>query len=64
MTIKCRLRELLKERQMTQRDLAEKTGLTESMISYISAGKRDCSIRTVEKIMRALNCSFTDLWEV
>ena len=64
MAIKCRLRELLKEQQMTQRELAENTGLTESMISYIAAGKRDCTIRSVEKIMRVLNCSFTDLWEV
>lgn len=61
--MKCKLREVLKERNMSQRDLADKTGLTESAISYIAAGKRACTVRVVILIMNALQCSIDEIWE-
>ena len=62
--MKCKLREYLKAHNMTQRDLANMTGLTESAISRISAGDRSCTVRVAAIILNALQCSFNEIWEV
>lgn len=62
--MKCKLRDMLKARNMTQKDLASKTGLTESAISYIAAGKRACTVRVAILIKNALQCSIDEIWEV
>ena len=62
--MKCKLRQVMKERNMTQKELAQKTGLTESMISYMASNKRVCTVRVALQLMNALQCSLTDLWEV
>lgn len=62
--MKCKLREVLKARNMTQADLAKQTGLTESAISYIASGRRACTVRVALIILNVLQCDITDLWEV
>lgn len=61
--LKSRLKVLLAERDMNQRDLAEKTGLTTRLISEISNNKvKMYPKEALEKIMMALNLN--DLGEL
>ncbi len=56
MYIKSRLKILLAERDMNQKDLAEKTGLTTRLISEIANNKvKMYPKEALEKIMVALN---------
>ena len=41
-------------RGLTQRELAQKTGLDSSFVSLIEAGKREASLATIEKIATGL----------
>ena len=49
-----KIRELRKERELTQEDLAYKAGLDYSYINQIENGKRNPSMEAVEKIAKAL----------
>lgn len=60
----CRIRELLKMRCMTQKELSEKSGLTEDQISRIASGERIGTVMTAIRLMKALNCDIYDIWEV
>lgn len=62
--MKCKLREIMKARGITQRELAKNTGLSESLICYLAQNKRACTVRVAAVLMRALDCSFDELWEV
>ena len=42
------------KKRMTQKELADKTGLSQQTISYAENEKNDCSIGTVMKILKAL----------
>jgi len=44
---------LLKVRQWTQRDLAEKTGIRESQISDILHADANCTLRTIGRVLKA-----------
>jgi len=47
---------------LTQRDLEEKSGVTQSMISKVEAGNADnVSIEILRKLAKALNCSVIEL---
>ncbi len=47
---------------LTQRDLEEKSGVTQSMISKVEGGNADnVSIGILRKLAKALNCSVIDL---
>ena len=61
----CLLLELLHERGMTQTELAEITGITESQISLYISGKRKMSFLSAVKIALALKCHAEELyrWE-
>jgi putative transcriptional regulator len=59
----CLLLELLHERGMTQAELAEITGITESQISLYISGKRKMSLLSAVKIAFALKCHAEDLYE-
>ena len=52
-----RLKEILNERGMTQREIAEKAGITEASISRYIAFQRVPKVTHVLKIANALNCS-------
>ena len=48
-------------RGMSQAQLAEATGLTQSSISRIERGGRELTLSNMRSIARALNCSVGDL---
>lgn len=61
--IDCHLRELLKARNMTQKELAAASGLTEDIISRIASGERVGTVATALAIMTALQCDLSDIWQ-
>lgn len=56
-----RLSELLEEQQMSQKDLAERTGLTPAAISRYVSGAREPRPITVASIARALGVEPADI---
>ena len=49
-----RLRELRREAALSQQDLERMTGVAQSTLSTLEAGKRDAQPRTVRKLAEAL----------
>jgi len=52
---------------LTQQELAERAGITDSFLSLLEAGKRDvrtASYQTVVRLAHALNVEPGDLWPV
>lgn len=47
----------------TSKEVAKKTGLTESTISCILRGKSNPKAQTIAKLAEALNCTMLDLLE-
>lgn len=58
-----RIRELRSERSLTLQVLAERTGLSSSMLSLVERGKTSPSIGTLVAISSALNVHMTDLFD-
>lgn len=56
-----KLKALLKEWDMTQKELAEETGLSEKTISRCVRGEYMPSIKTLINIGHALDCDVEDL---
>lgn len=56
-----RLRELMRARGVTQRELARKTGLSQSHISLIAQARRSPSPLTIRKVSDALGVSPGDM---
>jgi DNA-binding Xre family transcriptional regulator len=56
-----RLRRVMTMKGITQEELAERTGLTQTMISLYINGKNNPSFYAVDKIAKALGCSLDDL---
>ncbi len=46
--------------ELTQMQLAEKTGIKTSNIALMETGKRNIGARTAKKLAEALNCSVSD----
>ena len=62
--IKFRLKVLLAMNDMTQKDLAEKTGIRQPTISAICTGSiKEMPVGVVNKICATLNCQPGDLME-
>ena len=60
--IKCRLRILLAEHEMTQKELAEKTGIQPMTINKLYNNKISrIPVEAIEKICSTLNCDISDL---
>ena len=57
------IRRIMRERGMTQRQLAKATGATEAKISNYVNGKRDMGIRSLMRICEVLECGVDDLLE-
>lgn len=57
------LEEMLIEANMTQRELAEDTGLTEGAISHYINQRRMPTVRALVNIAYSLNCSFDELMD-
>lgn len=62
--IKTRLKALLADREMLQRELSEKTGIRLPTIVNISTGKiKELPLSALDKICEVLNCQPGDLLE-
>ena len=55
------IRRLMRKRGWKQRDLANRTGLTEVTISSIMNGKNEPRISTLREIRNAFGCSWSEL---
>lgn len=58
-----RIRELRKERGLSQEDLAELCGLDRTYISGIERGLRNVALRNIEALAQALGVSLSDLFK-
>lgn len=58
-----KLRELRKQKGLSQEDLALKSGLHRTYISDIERGSRNLSLKNIEKIAKALEISPKSLLE-
>lgn len=56
-----KLRELRKQKGLSQEDLAFKSGLHRTYISDIERGSRNVSLKNIEKIAKALGLKPQDL---
>lgn len=63
MTLGERIRALQQERGLQQRQLAEKSGLTPSMVSQIESGRLTPSLHTLGKLAGALGVPIASLFE-
>jgi transcriptional regulator with XRE-family HTH domain len=54
-----RIKAFRKQQNMTQADLADKSGLTNVYISYVETGKKGVSLEALMKIANALGLSST-----
>lgn len=61
MTVGGRIREIRREKNMTQRELGEKCGLADSAIRRYELGKANPKIETQEKIANALGVSIDQI---
>ena len=58
-----RIRELRKERKLSQEALSFEAGLDRTYICSVENGHRNISIVNIEKIANALNCKISDLFD-
>lgn len=56
------LKNIMKEKGITSKELAERVGVSQVHISYILNNKRDPSIDLLEKIATILNVSVSDFY--
>ena len=56
-----RIKELMKEQGITNKELAEAVGVTEAMISYIIRGQRDTTVRVISQIAGRLGVTVNDI---
>ena len=57
------IRRLRLEKDLTQRTLAERSGLDVSYISGIERGCRNASLKSLEKVAKGLGCSMSKTFE-
>ena len=57
-----RIRRIMDKRGITQEELSNKTGISQSAISRYILGKNILGLLTADKISRALGCSVDDLF--
>ena len=63
MTLGKRIAHALVDCDMTKRELANKSGVRDAMISKICKGERTPSLHTAKRIAKALNISLDELAE-
>ncbi|HUT79446.1 MAG TPA: helix-turn-helix transcriptional regulator [Polyangia bacterium] len=59
--VRTRIRELRTERRLTQEQLCDLAGISRDAVSRIESGSRTPSLDTLERIIRALGGSWTDV---
>lgn len=60
--IRCKLHDLLWQKQVTQKALARGIKVAESTISGLAHGA-DCKLSTIDKICKYLQCKISDVIE-
>lgn len=60
---RCLLRYILKEKGMTQSDLANKLGVTEQQINKYVNNRQKMSLKVAKNISAILGCQIEDLYE-
>ena len=58
-----RLKYLRRLKDLTQEQLAEKTGISVEFLSNVERGINAPSFETLEKLAKVLNCSYSDLFD-
>lgn len=58
------IREIRKQKKMTQEELAEKCGLQTSFLAGVERGARNITIQTLEKITAGLEINAKELFEL
>lgn len=58
------IREIRKQKKMTQEELAEKCGLQTSYLAGVERGDRNITLSTLEKITTGLEINAIDLFEL
>lgn len=56
------LKELRKSKKITQKELSEAIGVSQSAISHIENGKRLPSMKTAQALSDELDCTIDDLF--
>ena len=56
-----RVRELRKEKELSQEELADKAGLHRTYIGMIERGEKNITLTNIEKIAKALDVSIIEL---
>ena len=59
----CRIRDLRSGMGLSQEKLALKAGLDRTYLAGVESGKRNLSIKSLEKIINALNVTFQEFFE-
>lgn len=59
--MKIRLAEIMKERNLTDRQLSEMTGVSKSQINGIRRGIHEPSFQSLEKLAEGLNLKISDI---
>ena len=57
------LRRLREETQMTQKDLAKRLKMSHATLHRLERGDRNTTLRTLEELAEALDCTIADLFE-
>lgn len=60
---RCQLRQMLKQRAMTQIELSQLTGISKTKISDYANDRTMMSLATAALIAQCLRCSIDDLYE-
>lgn len=60
---RCLLKDLLKNRKMTQQELANQLGITVQQVNKYVLNKQKMSYETAFKIAEVLNCKMEELYE-
>jgi transcriptional regulator with XRE-family HTH domain len=56
-----RLKQLRTEREMSQRELAERAGISREYVTRLEAARQDPTLGTLEKLAKALKVKVTEL---
>lgn len=56
-----KIKDIRKNKNITQKELSELTGISQSFISEMEKGKYECNVALLCKLCKALKCSPNDL---
>lgn len=57
-----RIRELRKQKDLTQEELAERARLHYTYVGIVERGEKNISLKNIEKIVKALNVSMAEFF--